>query len=112
MQLQIMYTCCRTELCNPPRPTAGNTNTTFNGVICPVCLSLGDSCEATETMSCTGLQTKCVNSILSSTVISDDLGVTTHMSARGCATRDICDYSISAYMQNNTLTQLDVICTP
>ncbi|XP_078511665.1 phospholipase A2 inhibitor and Ly6/PLAUR domain-containing protein-like [Lissotriton helveticus] len=108
MAVRSSSACCTTDNCTPAPPQLPSPGSTQNGVICRSCIdALSTSCYTSETMKCTGVETKCVRYSVKTTSGS----LTSNVALRGCATQSFCDMgSTSASYQGSTVAT-DLACT-
>ncbi|XP_078511667.1 phospholipase A2 inhibitor and Ly6/PLAUR domain-containing protein-like [Lissotriton helveticus] len=108
MTVRSSSTCCTTDNCTPAAPQLPSPVGTKNGVICRSCLDASSaSCYTSETMTCTGVETKCIRYSVTTTSASQ----TTNIAVRGCATPSFCDMGSNSASSQGTTVTIDVACT-
>ncbi|KAM9299501.1 uncharacterized protein PAF06_016580 [Gastrophryne carolinensis] len=106
--VQISTSCCYNDSCTPEIPTLSkNIDNSTNGVTCRSCLTVtSDWCYTSNTVSCTGAETKC---LLQTTVLTGTQQVAVAM--RGCATPDICSFGSQSFSLTDFTSSSNYICT-
>ncbi|XP_077312647.1 phospholipase A2 inhibitor NAI-like [Lithobates pipiens] len=85
--ITIGISCCNESGCTPLIPQQGSETAKPNGVQCESCVSYdSDSCKTTNTLKCSGDETKCVNYPTITSSGSQNMTVLT----RGCGTEGLC----------------------
>uniref|UniRef100_A0A803KEJ2 UPAR/Ly6 domain-containing protein n=1 Tax=Xenopus tropicalis TaxID=8364 RepID=A0A803KEJ2_XENTR len=88
-RMELTSSCCDTEFCNNDTMHTPSQNTTENGIECPSCFEMNaDSCEANETIRCTGSENKCIS--FSGKMSDSEQGDCIPFALQGCATEDTC----------------------
>ncbi|XP_068098428.1 uncharacterized protein [Hyperolius riggenbachi] len=106
--IRMATSCCNnTDNCIPTLPNLPPSNSKSNGLTCPYCASLSSvSCDASDTVKCTGDQKMCFLEVTNVTGISS-----VQTAVRGCASESICGFGGYSYPINIASTEVKYNCT-
>ncbi|XP_078511670.1 phospholipase A2 inhibitor and Ly6/PLAUR domain-containing protein-like isoform X2 [Lissotriton helveticus] len=108
MTVNMITTCCNTDDCIPKLPPVPPSNDTLNGVTCKSCLDVtSSSCDTTDTVNCTGVETKCISYAVTTTFSSQF----TNLALRGCAAPGFCNLGSTTTSYQRVTIATDVACT-
>ncbi|XP_044134627.1 phospholipase A2 inhibitor and Ly6/PLAUR domain-containing protein-like [Bufo gargarizans] len=85
-------TCCSEDRCTSAKPIVPDASSQPNGLKCPKCALLSESCGTLESMNCMGDQTMCL--LVTTKKTTGSINVT--KINRGCASEGLC------YQKNQT----------
>ncbi|MEE6481807.1 hypothetical protein FKM82_012997 [Ascaphus truei] len=88
-ETHIMTECCSSDNCNKCKSKVPAYNTTWNGLLCPVCFALDTyECKSLGYIKCRGEQTECLD--FAATLVKTDSTVL-KLSLMGCITARGCE---------------------
>ncbi|XP_075183286.1 phospholipase A2 inhibitor and Ly6/PLAUR domain-containing protein-like [Anomaloglossus baeobatrachus] len=104
-RIWTQISCCNIDNCTPTIPLLPSVDSSFNGKVCPTCISTSStSCASSNTMQCTGNENSCLLQSTQSTGLVPLLGI------RGCATKNLCDLGTQTFDVTGVNMQITFSC--
>ncbi|XP_069058178.1 phospholipase A2 inhibitor NAI-like isoform X1 [Pleurodeles waltl] len=108
ISVKISSTCCSTKDCTPEQPKLPSSKTTKTNVTCLSCLDVSSSsCYSSETITCSGDETKCIRYAVTMTAGS----ATSKVAVRGCATPSFCALKSTSESAGTSSIVVELACT-